>query len=42
MRRQWGAAHWNELCTIVIGILTGTFMGSFIVAQNSIRFLIGF
>jgi len=37
-----GAVHWDVVRKIVIGIFTGTFMGSYIAAQLSTRFLKGF
>lgn len=37
-----GAVHWDVVRKIVIGIFTGTFMGSWIAAQLSTRFLKGF
>ena len=37
-----GAVHWDVVRKIVLGILTGTFIGSCIAAQLSTRFLKGF
>jgi uncharacterized membrane protein YfcA len=37
-----GAVHWDVVRKIIIGILTGTFLGSCIAAQLSTRFLKGF
>ncbi len=37
-----GAVHWDVVRKIVIGIFTGTFLGSFFAAQLSTRFLKGF
>ncbi len=37
-----GAVHWDVVRKIVIGIFTGTFMGTCIAAQLSTRFLKGF
>ena len=37
-----GAVQWDVVRRIVIGIFTGTFMGSYIAAQLSTRFLKGF
>ena len=37
-----GAVHWDVVRKIVIGIFTGTFLGSCIAAQLSTRFLKGF
>jgi len=39
---QRGAVHWDVVRKIVIGIFTGTFLGSCIAAQLSTRFLKGF
>ncbi|MDL2268757.1 sulfite exporter TauE/SafE family protein [Desulfosarcina sp. OttesenSCG-928-A07] len=39
---QRGAVHWDVVKKIVIGIFTGTFIGSCIAAQLSTRFLKGF
>ena len=39
---QRGAVHWDVVRKILIGIFSGTFVGSFIAAQLSTRFLKGF